>query len=64
MASDQHVNEHEERREQGCSVSAERNSRGWTISAKVWDTHDGRAVTRLENITERMERSFPAKTSD
>lgn len=56
--------EHEERREQGCTVSAERNSRGWTISAKVWDTHDGRAVTRLETITERMESSFPAKHAE
>ncbi len=63
MATEPH-NEHEERREQGCTVTAERNSRGYTVSAKVWDTHDERAVTRLENIMDRMEKSFPAKHAE
>lgn len=64
MTSGQQVNEHEERREQGCSISAERNSRGWTISAKVWDSDDARAFVRLMDLTANLDAKYPAKLAE
>lgn len=63
MATEPH-NEHEERRERGLSISAERNSRGFTVSAKVWDTDDIRAMVRLRAVMAQLNADYPAKLAE
>lgn len=64
MATELHTSHHEDRREQGLSISAERNSRGFTVSAKVWDTDDARAMVRLRAVMAQLNADYPAKHAE